>query len=373
MEVEGYKMIYKIKANEEFMEDINKEDIRKIKKINNNRILGNYFVKNNKNKALLIINNKKYKLKEFINPKEFKGDKIKINIILSKDWLNISHIFENCYGLEELLFYDNTIYINDIGDEENYKLDKDNCNNFDYIEDINNDRYNNFYKNLRNDDIISYYSVITKREEKYDNSTINYIKDKIIIYQYNYYDICYMFYNCASLPSLPDISKWNTNKVINMSYMFYNCSSLLLLPDISKWNTNNVTDMSYMFYNCSSLSSLPDISKWNTSNVTDMSALFSGYSSLISLPDKSKLKAYKETNLSNINMFYNMYYDCLSLLSLPEMYHINPLNSTNNTLQFSFMTAMFYSCDSILNLTLPELSKRYRGKIFTFFKIIGNV
>ena len=52
--------------------------------------------------------------------------------------------------------------------------------------------------------------------------------------------------------------------------MFNNCSSLLSLPDISKWNTNNVTDMSFMFVNCSSLSSLPDISKWNTNNVTDV-------------------------------------------------------------------------------------------------------
>ena len=32
---------------------------------------------------------------------------------------------------------------------------------------------------------------------------------------------------------------------INMSYMFYNCNNL---PDISKWDTSNVTDMSYMFY-----------------------------------------------------------------------------------------------------------------------------
>jgi len=30
---------------------------------------------------------------------------------------------------------------------------------------------------------------------------------------------------------------------------------------------DNINDMSYMFYECSSLSSLPDISKWNTDNV----------------------------------------------------------------------------------------------------------
>jgi len=38
-----------------------------------------------------------------------------------------------------------------------------------------------------------------------------------------------------------------------MSYMFYDCSSLQSLPDISKWNTENVTDMSCMFDSCSSL------------------------------------------------------------------------------------------------------------------------
>ena len=36
-----------------------------------------------------------------------------------------------------------------------------------------------------------------------------------------------------------------------MISMFYGCSSLSSLPDISKWNTNNVTDMSYMLSGCS--------------------------------------------------------------------------------------------------------------------------
>ena len=55
-----------------------------------------------------------------------------------------------------------------------------------------------------------------------------------------------------------------------MSYMFYECSSLKSLPDISKWDTKNVTDMSGMFSECSSLNNLPDISKWDTKNVTNM-------------------------------------------------------------------------------------------------------
>ena len=31
-----------------------------------------------------------------------------------------------------------------------------------------------------------------------------------------------------------------------------------------------ITDMSYMFYNCDSLISVPDIDKWDTKNVTNM-------------------------------------------------------------------------------------------------------
>ena len=44
---------------------------------------------------------------------------------------------------------------------------------------------------------------------------------------------------------------------------------------------NNVTDMSFMFYECSSLSSLPDISKWNINNVTNMSGMLSGFLNII--------------------------------------------------------------------------------------------
>ena len=54
-----------------------------------------------------------------------------------------------------------------------------------------------------------------------------------------------------------------------MSSMFYDCSSLISLPDISKWDTKNVTSMSFMFYGCQSLNSLAAISKWNTNNVFD--------------------------------------------------------------------------------------------------------
>ena len=59
-------------------------------------------------------------------------------------------------------------------------------------------------------------------------------------------DMSYMFSGCRSLSSLPDISKWNTNKVTKMEAIFISCG-LSCLPDISKWNTNKVTDFNNMF------------------------------------------------------------------------------------------------------------------------------
>ena len=46
----------------------------------------------------------------------------------------------------------------------------------------------------------------------------------------------------------------------NMSRMFFQCSSLESLPDISKWDIKNVKNMNRIFFQRSSLESLPDIS-----------------------------------------------------------------------------------------------------------------
>ena len=70
-----------------------------------------------------------------------------------------------------------------------------------------------------------------------------------------------MFSNCIYLTFLPDISKWNTSKVIDMNYMFSECSTLKSLPDISKWDIGNVEYMDNMFNKCSSLSSIPNFYK----------------------------------------------------------------------------------------------------------------
>ena len=154
----------------------------------------------------------------------------------------------------------------------------------------------------------------------------------------NIFNASKMFYYCYLLSSLPDIHRWNTSFINDMSYLFNTCgdgfiskeksflsigicdsseisinSFLKSLPDISKWDTSNVTDMSCMFKRCSLLKSLPDISKWDTSNVILMYEMFSHCSSLLSLPDISKW------NFSNvINMIEKFSY-CSPLSSLPNI------------------------------------------------------
>jgi len=47
-----------------------------------------------------------------------------------------------------------------------------------------------------------------------------------------------------------------------MSFMFNECSKLSSLPDISKWNINNVINMKVMFQACPSLTELSDIRQY---------------------------------------------------------------------------------------------------------------
>jgi len=85
MEVELYKMKYKIEKN-----------------INKFRILGEDFVKNNRNKGSLIINNKKNPLKDIIIIDNIKENKIQM--ILSKNIYNKSFMFKKCNFLEIISF-----------------------------------------------------------------------------------------------------------------------------------------------------------------------------------------------------------------------------------------------------------------------------
>ena len=153
-----------------------------------------------------------------------------------------------------------------------------------------------------------------------------------------------MFHDCSSLKSIPDISNWNTDNLVNIYSMFYNCKKLISIPDISKWNlgVNHYLDMHHLFFNCSSLKSIPDISNWDTAKTTNLSGVFSGCSSLNSLPDISKWKTNLNQDLSS------MFENCSSLIALPDL-------SKWDTHWVKDMHNMFYGCSSLMSL--PDISK----------------
>ena len=122
-----------------------------------------------------------------------------------------------------------------------------------------------------------------------------------------------LFYKCSSLKYLPEISKWDLNKVNNIDHIFSDCSSLNSLPDLSKWNTNNIIHMTSIFENCSSLKNLPDISNWKLNKVQDISNLFKGCSSLLAFPDISKW------NINYLCNIHGLFYGCSSVISFPDI------------------------------------------------------
>ena len=66
----------------------------------------------------------------------------------------------------------------------------------------------------------------------------------------------------------------DTSNVTDMGYMFRNCTSLTTIPQL---DTSNVTDMNYMFYSCTSLTTIPQL---DTSKVINMSNTFYSCTSL---------------------------------------------------------------------------------------------
>ena len=84
-------------------------------------------------------------------------------------------------------------------------------------------------------------------------------------------DMQYMFWDCSSLTSVPDL---DTSQATNITGMFYSCSSLTSVPDL---DTSQATNMRQMFRFCSSLTSVPDL---DTSQATDMRDMFHGCTSL---------------------------------------------------------------------------------------------
>ena len=123
----------------------------------------------------------------------------------------------------------------------------------------------------------------------------------------------FMFYECSSLISVPDINNWNVKYVEKMNSMFSGCNLLQNLPKLSGWDTKKVTDMSCMFAGCASLKYLGDMKNWDTRNVTKMKSMFAYCKSLEKMPDISN---WDTKNVINMNW---MFLGCESLRDFPDI------------------------------------------------------
>ena len=136
-----------------------------------------------------------------------------------------------------------------------------------------------------------------------------------------------LFYQCKSLISLPDLSKWNTKNIYYLISTFEGCSSLLSLPDISNWNISNVKSLDSLFKGCKQLESLPDISKWNTSQIIELNDIFEDCSPLI-FPNLSKW------NLNNIeNKDYIYKYILETSYKVSDIFDLSIISKSNSDIQ----------------------------------------
>jgi len=172
---------------------------------------------------------------------------------------------------------------------------------------IYNNIYNNYEKKIRNYEL--YYNI----NEMNNNNIINdikkinneyNIKNKII----NILDI----YNKMNNNEINIIYKIKDNdkrlKIFGSEFVKNNKNNCVIIYEDKEYELNeyfnisdnikdelkiklrginNIINMSCIFYECSSLLSIPDISKWNTSNIINMSYLFGNCKNIENIPDIS--------------------------------------------------------------------------------------
>ena len=253
------------------------------------KLFGKKFVENNKDNCFLIINDKIYDLLEYLNLDTKKKDKIiKIKLIEKKTITDMSFMFLNCIALSSLpdILNWNTSDINDMSCmfyncQSLKKLPDISKWNTNKVINISNMFFNCYHISYLPD--ISIWNTTKIKDMSflfYNCSSLKSLPNIKNFKMNNVSNISGIFGECSSLISIPDISNWfikitphniklreeefliskysiDKNKYIDnyfyFRYIFYNCESLKYLPDISKWNTEYVNDMSYIFYGCSSL------------------------------------------------------------------------------------------------------------------------
>lgn len=245
--------------------------------------------------------------------------RIDISKLDTRNIMNMSAMFQNCWSLRELKL------------GENFKTD-----------------------NVTNMSGMFYNCMIL---EKID-TTENWNTSKVTTF-------ANMFRQCSRLKSL-DLSNFSTTLATTCSYMFGNCYNLesVILP--KTFVTSKVTTIGDMFTNCLKLNNL-DVTDWDTSNVTTMSNLFQYCRSLTDYGDVSNWTFDKVTTIANMFAF------CDKLKNIPDFSGVTFTSCTTASGVFQYCIAvdsvnmsgvsfpkattlanLFYNCYSIKSLSLTN-------------------
>ena len=354
------------KEDEKKYDDLNEIEIQYIAPKGNQwvKLFGFDFVERNKEFLKIIFNGKQLPLKEFLKINKSEIDKnISIRLIgvlsvrditymfkgvsdlspsfdasqLNKfNFTNMEGVFEKCTTLPILSKLDTK-------NVENMSRLFANCSDLEYLSDISNFNTNNVTnfsemflncKSLKSLPDISKWST-----NKIENAKSMFRGCENLENIPNFFNfegirnvtVDHMFLHCKLLKWLPDLSKINIKSTKTLK-TFFN-PLLTTIPDISKWDTSTVSDMSGLFKGCSLLKSLPDISNWNMNEVTDMSEMFSDCSSLVELPDM------KNWNTPKLKKMQKMFYNCFNLQKI-DISNFDTKNVQN-------FEKLFYNCKSL--------------------------
>ena len=325
------------------------------------KLFGFGFVERNKEFLKIIYNGKEFPLKEFLEINKPESDKnINIRLVEIQSVSDITYMFK---GVSALSPYFDASQLNkfnftsmegmfekcstlpdlsklDTKNVENMSRLFANCSNLETLPDISNfntKNVTNFSEMFFNCKSLKYLPDISKWDTNKIENAKSMFQNCIMLENIpNFFNfegirnilVDNMFLNCKLIKSLPDLSKINIKSTKSLKSFF---NPLLTdIPDISKWDTSTVTDMSCLFKGCSLLKKLPDLSNWNVNEVTDMSEMFADCSSLVELPDLTKW------NTSKLEKMRKMFYNCSNLKSI----NISNFYTTN----VKSLEKLFYNC-----------------------------
>lgn len=156
--------------------------------------------------------------------------------------------------------------------------------------------------------------------------------------QASYYGFYYLFRNCTTLLTPPDISSVDRISTACFYRMFRGCSSLTKVPKMPKVVEMGHTTCREMFAGCTSLTTIPvDLLPATTLTAYCYREMFQGCTNLVNTPDLPSLSA-------PTSCYQNMFYGDINLVKAPDLHA--------TTIGNDCYRQMFYGCSKLNSINV---------------------